>query len=100
MSADSARIDPTPPQEASGHAQRVLQALSDSATPSPAPDETPISLADRVARFERGLIEEALRSTRGNRARAARLLRTTQRILGYRVQQYGIDCSRFRDPSP
>lgn len=53
-------------------------------------------LAERVADYERGLIEEALRGTRGNRARAARLLQTTERILGYRIQQYGIDCSRFR----
>lgn len=54
------------------------------------------SLAEMVSRYEKGLIESALRATRGNRARAARLLRTTERILGYRVQQYGIDCGAFR----
>lgn len=54
------------------------------------------ALSDLVAGYERSLIEEALRSTRGNRARAARLLFTTERILSYRIRQYGIDCSEFR----
>jgi Nif-specific regulatory protein len=48
-----------------------------------------------VAAFERDLIQDALKSTRGNRARAARLLQTTERILGYKVRKYGIDCARF-----
>jgi Nif-specific regulatory protein len=53
------------------------------------------SLEDTVATFERDLIQDALKSTRGNRARAARLLQTTERILGYKVRKYGIDCARF-----
>jgi len=53
------------------------------------------SLVDTVATFERDLIQDALKSTRGNRARAARLLQTTERILGYKVRKYGIDCARF-----
>jgi Nif-specific regulatory protein len=53
------------------------------------------SLEDTVAAFERDLIQDALKSTRGNRARAARLLQTTERILGYKVRKYGIDCGRF-----
>ena len=53
------------------------------------------SLEDNVATFERDLIQDALKSTRGNRARAARLLQTTERILGYKVRKYGIDCARF-----
>lgn len=61
-----------------------------------APDgEAPLS--ELVARYERGLIESALRTTRGNRSRAAKLLQTTERIVGYRVQQYGIDCREYRD---
>ena len=55
-----------------------------------------VPLSDLVASYERKLIEDALRGTRGNRARAARLLQTTERILGYRIQQYGIDCAQFR----
>ena len=55
-----------------------------------------VPLSDLVASYERRLIEDALRGTRGNRARAARILQTTERILGYRIQQYGIDCAQFR----
>jgi len=42
------------------------------------------------------LIHDALKTTRGNRKRAAQLLDTTERILGYKVKKYGIDCARFR----
>ena len=67
------------------------------------PDEVSVlpddggSLSALVAAYEKRLIEEALKATRGNRARAAKLLQTTERILGYRVQQYGIDCRLYRD---
>jgi Nif-specific regulatory protein len=54
------------------------------------------SLEDAVGQFERDLILDALKSSRGNRAKAARLLRTTDRILGYKVEKYGIDGRRFR----
>ena len=40
-----------------------------------------------VGTYERRLIEDALRSTHGNRARAARILQTTERILGYPVEE-------------
>jgi Nif-specific regulatory protein len=54
------------------------------------------SLAEAVGAFESNLIQDALKSTRGNRARAARLLSTTERILNYKVRRYGIDPARFR----
>jgi len=54
------------------------------------------SLGGAVAAFESNLIQDALKSTRGNRARAARLLNTTERILSYKVRRYGIDPHRFR----
>jgi len=54
------------------------------------------TLADATAAFERDLIADALKSTQGNRAKAARLLGTSERILGYKVTKYGIDCTRFR----
>ena len=54
------------------------------------------SLASLVAAFERDLIEDSLKTAGGSRAKAARLLQTTERILGYRIRQYGIDCRRFR----
>jgi Nif-specific regulatory protein len=60
-----------------------------------------VALSGAVEAFERDLILDALKSTRGNRARAARLLDTTERILGYKVQKYGIDCDRFKaEPRP
>ncbi len=46
--------------------------------------------------YERDLITDALKSARGNRARAARLLETTERILNYKVRKYTIDYRRFR----
>jgi Nif-specific regulatory protein len=54
------------------------------------------SLGEAVGAFESNLIQDALKSTRGNRARAARLLNTTERILNYKVRRYGIDPGRFR----
>jgi Nif-specific regulatory protein len=54
------------------------------------------SLGEAVAAFESNLIQDALKSTRGNRARAARLLNTTERILSYKVRRYGIDPHRFK----
>jgi Nif-specific regulatory protein len=54
------------------------------------------TLADAVARLERQLIEEALREARGNCARAARALGTTERIVRYKAGKYGIDCTQFR----
>ncbi|MDY0146280.1 MAG: sigma 54-interacting transcriptional regulator [Kiritimatiellia bacterium] len=44
-----------------------------------------------VSAYERDLIRDALKSTRGNRAAAARSLGTTTRILGYKIKSYGID---------
>ena len=55
------------------------------------------SLGDAVAGFERDLIEDALKMARGNRARAARLLQATRRIVNYKITQYGIDWKRYQD---
>jgi Nif-specific regulatory protein len=57
---------------------------------------TRMSLKQAVDAYEKDLIQDALKTTRGNRARAARLLDTTERILGYKVERYRIDCRRFR----
>jgi Nif-specific regulatory protein len=54
------------------------------------------SLATAVESYEKDLILDALKSARGNRAKAARLLDTTERILGYKVVKYGVDPRRFR----
>jgi Nif-specific regulatory protein len=57
---------------------------------------TRLSLDETVGAYESDLIQDALKTTRGNRKRAAQLLDTTERILGYKVKKYGIDCDRFR----
>jgi Nif-specific regulatory protein len=55
-----------------------------------------VSFRESVEAFERDLIQDALKSARGNCARAARLLGTTERIVNYKVRKYGIDAGRFR----
>jgi Nif-specific regulatory protein len=55
-----------------------------------------LSLEAAVSSYEKDLILDALKSARGNRAKAARLLDSTERILGYKVRKYGIDGRRFR----
>jgi Nif-specific regulatory protein len=55
-----------------------------------------VSLTDAVSAYEKDLIQDALKTTRGNRAKAARLLDTTERIINYKVRRYGIDAKRFR----
>ena len=59
-------------------------------------ETTRVSLADAVTRYERDLIEDAVKKARGNRAKAARLLNTTERILNRRVRNLDIDYRRFR----
>ena len=55
------------------------------------------SLSDAIEQYEKDLILDALKSARGNRARAARILGTTGRIVNYKVRKYRIDWRRFRD---
>jgi len=55
-----------------------------------------LSLSEAVASYEKELIQDALKTTKGNRAKAARLLNTTERIIGYKIKNYNIDVSRFK----
>jgi len=55
-----------------------------------------LSLQAAVSSFEKDLILDALKSARGNRAKAARLLDSTERIVGYKIRKYGVDGGRFR----
>jgi len=57
---------------------------------------TDTSLAEAVAAYEKDLIQDALKTTRGNRVKAAKLLDSTERIISYKVKKYRIDCRRFR----
>jgi Nif-specific regulatory protein len=54
------------------------------------------ALGDAVAAFERDLLQDTLKSARGNRARAARLLQTTERILNYKIKKHGLEPDRFK----
>ena len=57
---------------------------------------TTTSLADAMGAYEKDLIQDALKTTRGNRVRAGKLLNSTERIISYKVKKYNIDCRRFR----
>ncbi|OQY42101.1 MAG: sigma-54-dependent Fis family transcriptional regulator, partial [Desulfobacteraceae bacterium 4572_87] len=54
------------------------------------------SLKDSVERFERELLIEALKNSRGNMRKAAIALKTTERIFGYKVRKYNIDSKQYR----
>jgi Nif-specific regulatory protein len=53
------------------------------------------SLQEIVEAVEKDALQDALKQARGNRAVAARLLRTTRRIFNYKVRNYSIDWRRF-----
>ncbi len=57
---------------------------------------TGMSLSNAVAAYEKDLLQDALKTTRGNRVKAALLLDSTERIISYKVKKYRIDCRRFR----
>ena len=42
------------------------------------------------------MIIDALKETRGNQSKAAKLLGTTKRITQYKIQKFGIDPWQFR----
>ncbi len=58
--------------------------------------ETKVSLVAAIEAYERDLIQDALKSTSGNIAKAAKMLESTERILGYKIKNYRIDPKRFR----
>jgi Nif-specific regulatory protein len=74
------------------HARHLPPSLQTAEATGTAPD----SLGGAVAALERDLIQDALKSARGSRAGAARQLKTTERILAYKVRKYRIDPDRFR----
>jgi DNA-binding NtrC family response regulator len=63
---------------------------NDALVPAEAPP-TPISLDDRLRELESSLIGWALRVTRGNKSRAAQLLKIKRSTLGDRVARCGLD---------
>ena len=53
------------------------------------------SLIGAVVALEREMIIDALKTSKGNQARAAKPLQVTERVINYKVKKYGIDCRRF-----
>lgn len=72
------------------HLPPTLQTAEESGT------EPNLTLSSAVEAFEKDLIQDALKSTRGNIARAAAMLDSTERILGYKIKKYAIDARRFK----
>ncbi|MBN2282803.1 MAG: nif-specific transcriptional activator NifA [Deltaproteobacteria bacterium] len=54
------------------------------------------TLQGEMDRLERDLIMDALKTVRGNMTQAAKILGTSERIMGLRVAKYNIDPKRFR----
>jgi Nif-specific regulatory protein len=54
------------------------------------------SLKDAIERFEKELLVDALKSSRGNMRKAAQTLQTTERIFGYKVHKYDINPKSYR----
>ncbi len=57
------------------------------------------SLEKMVASYEKELIVEALKQSRGNQSDAARRLKTTKRVIQYKVIKYKIDCTKLKGTS-
>jgi Nif-specific regulatory protein len=57
---------------------------------------TNVSFKEAVDAYEKDLIQDTLKTTRGNRAKAAGLLKTTDRVISYKIKKLNIDCDRFR----
>ena len=54
------------------------------------------SLDDAIERFEKELLIDALKSSRGNMRQAAKNLETTERIFGYKVKKYDITPKQYK----
>ena len=54
------------------------------------------ALQESLDRLEREMLLDALKSARGNKAKAARMLGITERLIGIRVKKHDINPRRFR----
>jgi Nif-specific regulatory protein len=54
------------------------------------------SLQEMLDDLERELVLDALKSSRGNIAKAARNLGVSERVMGLRVRKHGIQARQFR----
>jgi Nif-specific regulatory protein len=81
-------------QTGDGSASRVRQTSRRTNTAQSPADGA--SLKDLIESFEREVIIDALKKSRGNAAAAARHLRTTERIINYRIKKLSIDPRQYR----
>jgi len=65
-------------------------------TPQSSKTQIGDSLETLVGNFEKDLIIDALKSTKGNKSKSALMLKTTERVLGYKTEKYGVDFKKFR----
>jgi Nif-specific regulatory protein len=72
------------------HLPPTLQTAEESGT---LPDR---SLEDALASLERDMIVDALKTTRGNMAKAAQLVQTTERKFAYKAKRHGVDYRDYR----
>ncbi|MCU0691518.1 MAG: hypothetical protein MUF54_08960 [Polyangiaceae bacterium] len=54
------------------------------------------TLHESLEQVERELLLDALKTSRGNMAKAARALGLTERVMGLRVKKFGVTPRRFR----
>jgi Nif-specific regulatory protein len=55
-----------------------------------------LSFREAVGAYEKDLIQDTLKTTRGSRTKAAILLKTTNRVINYKIKKLNIDCARFK----
>ncbi|MFM1920986.1 MAG: hypothetical protein RLZZ303_2620 [Candidatus Hydrogenedentota bacterium] len=72
------------------HLPPTLQTADASNTPMPG------TLEETLIRVEKEMIIEALKSARGNKAKAARELGITERLMGLRVRRHGIEPRQYK----
>jgi Nif-specific regulatory protein len=72
------------------HLPPTLQTAEDTGT------QQSQSFEEAVEQFERELLIDALKTSRGNMRRAAEAVRSTERIFGYKIKKYGIRPKQYR----
>ena len=72
------------------HLPPTLQTAEDTGT------QQSQSLIDAVERFEKELLIDSLKTSRGNMRHAAKAMKTTERIFGYKIKKYSIYPKQYR----
>ncbi len=55
-----------------------------------------LSLKDSIANYEKEIIQDVLKQTNGNIAKTARILNSSERIIGYKIKSYNIKASKYK----